>query len=121
MVDLGTRITLPPTHNRGLVLPSGLEASLPGNIWSVVETRDGFVAVVDPLDIPIDNAFFIERDGRIRWQVQANPFTGPRTKGGYLGVTRDADGKPFLDVERAGFYAVDTNGGSILRHVWSVQ
>jgi hypothetical protein len=118
-VDVGTHITLPRNHNRGLVLSSGLEASLPGNVWSVVETPDGFVAVVDPFDVPIDNAFFIERDGRIRWQVQANPFTGPRTAGGYLGVTRDAEGAPYLDLERAGLYAVDTNHGSILRHVWS--
>jgi hypothetical protein len=119
-VNVGTNIMLPATHNRAIVMPTGLEVDMPGSVLNLVETSGGFVVVVDPFDVPIDNALFIERDSRIRWQVQPNSFTGLRTAGGYNGATRDSLEQPYLGLDRAGLFAVDITNGRIVRHVWSV-
>jgi hypothetical protein len=112
----GTKISLPRDDNRGLVLPSGAQARLPGAVLSAAEMPDGFLVLVDALDVGIENVFFVERDGRIRWQVKPNPFAR-RTAGGYNAAFRTPQGEAQLEIDRAGYFAVDVADGSLTRHV----
>ncbi len=120
-VLVGTHISLPACDERGLVLPGGVEATLPGDVRSVVESTDGFLVLVDPMDVGVDNAFFVERGGIIRWQVEVNPFSPGRSAGGYNGVERDKDGRLYVSLDPYGFFEVDTRDGSIVQRQRSLS
>jgi len=112
----GNKAPLPADDDRELVLPSGAHARLPGTVLSAAEMNGGFLVRVDPYDVGVDNVFFVEPDGRIRWQVRPNPF-GRRTAGGYNSAFRTPEGEARLEIDRAGYFSVDVADGTITRHV----